>query len=149
MRIFYLFTLLISIATAAFGQNWETFGGNSSRNGMSRMTAPSTPFNQIWQVQSGLNTSLGMAVYSFGDRFVNSRTVFSPYTSRIECRDLNTGNLNWVSPFISNTSILYAIGMTQDAVYAHDYYTDSVYALNILDGSVKWRSPVLSHTTTN
>jgi len=146
MRISFLFTLLISMASATFGQNWETFGGNSSRNGMSRMTAPSTPFNQIWQVQSGLNTSLGMAVYSFGDRFVNSRTVFSPYTSRIECRDLNTGNLHWVSPFISNTSILYAIGMTQDAVYAHDYDTDSVYALNILDGSVKWRSPVLSHT---
>jgi PKD repeat protein len=141
-----LLPILICIAATSSGQNWETFGGNSSRNGLSRMTAPSTSFNQIWQVQSGLNTTLGMAVYSFGDRFVNSRTEFSPYTSSIECRDLNTGNLNWVSPFISNTSILYAIGMTQDAVYAHDYDTDSVYALNIQDGSVKWRSPVLSHT---
>ena len=146
MRISFLFTLLISMASAASAQNWETFGGNSSRNGLSRMTGPSSPFNQLWQVQSGLNTSLGMAVYSFGDRFVNARTDFSPYTSRIECRDLNDGSLQWVSPFISNTSILYAIGMTQDAVYAHDYATDSVYALNTADGSIKWRSPVLSHT---
>lgn len=146
MRKLLLLPFIIFCCQQAHGQNWETFGGNSSRNGLSKITAPSSPFNQIWQVQSGFTTTIGMAVYSFGDRFVNSRTNFSPYTSRIECRDLNTGNLNWVSPFISSTSILYAIGMTEDAVYAHDYNTDSVYALNVQTGSIKWRSPVKSST---
>ncbi|MFM9051256.1 MAG: PKD domain-containing protein [Bacteroidota bacterium] len=145
-RCFILCQVIVLLVMKVTAQNWETFGGNSARNGFSRITGPVTAFNQLWQVQSGLNTTLGMAVYSFGDRFVNSRTSFSPYTSRIECRDLSTGNLNWISPFISNSSILYTIGMTEDAVYAHDYDTDSVYALNLQDGSIKWRSPVLSHT---
>lgn len=146
IRALIILFVAVCCTLAATAQNWETFGGNSTRNGLSRMTGPVTPFSQVWQVQSGLNSSFGMAVYSFGDRFVNARTEFSPYTSRIECRELSTGNLLWISPFISSSSILYAIGMTEDAVYAHDYDTDSVYALNLSDGSLKWRSPVLSHT---
>lgn len=141
--------LILSILLYTFrasAQNWETFGGSSSRSGSSRMTGPSQITTPLWQVQSSLGTTIGMAVYSFGDRLVTSRTTFSPYVSRIECRNLNTGSLLWVSPFISSTSILYAIGMTEDAVYAHDYDTDSLYALNPQNGSIKWRSPVLSQT---
>jgi outer membrane protein assembly factor BamB len=143
-NLLILSILLYSFITSA--QNWETFGGNSSRNGLSRMTGPTQTTTSLWQIQSGFGTTLGMAVYSFGDRFVTSRTTFSPYVSRIECRNLNTGSLLWVSPFISSTSILYAIGMTEDAVYAHDYDTDSLYALNPQNGSIKWRSSVLSQT---
>jgi len=33
---------------------------------------------------------------------------------------------------------MYAVGFTEDAVYAHDYSNDSLYALSPVDGSVKW-----------
>jgi hypothetical protein len=39
---------------------------------------------------------------------------------------------------INSTSRMYAVGFTEDAVYAHDYNTAILYALNISDGSVKW-----------
>lgn len=144
-NVLILFILLYPF-NLTIAQNWETFGGSSSRSGQSRGTGPGQASTPLWQIQSGISASLGMAVYSFGDLFVNSRTNFSPYTSRIECRNLNNGSLNWVSPFLSSSSILYAIGMTEDAVYAHDYQNDSLYALRLSDGSIKWRSSVLSQT---
>jgi outer membrane protein assembly factor BamB len=41
---------------------------------------------------------------------------------------------------VYSTSIMYAVGFTEDAVYAHDYSNDSLYALSPADGSVKWSS---------
>jgi PKD repeat protein len=71
---------------------------------------------------------------------------FNPYAGRIECRDLETGNLLWTSPFISNSSRMYAIGFNQDAVYGHDYFSDTLYAFNSDNGSILWQSPFKSTT---
>lgn len=48
--------ILFLLSVKVTAQNWETFGGNSTRNGFSRITGPVTAFNQLWLVQSGLNT---------------------------------------------------------------------------------------------
>ena len=38
------------------------------------------------------------------------------------------------------------IGYNEDGVYAHDYSTDTIYALHPDDGTIKWRSKVKSQT---
>jgi len=143
IKVQILFCLIFSFT--ANSQNWQTFGGNSTRSGLSEITGPQDVANAYWNITS-TPTTLGNAVYTFGDKFVTSRVVFAPYTGRIECRDLQTGSHLWTSPFISSTSIFYAIGFTEDAVYAHDYNTDTIYALHPDDGTIKWRSNIKSQT---
>ncbi|HLP95166.1 MAG TPA: PQQ-binding-like beta-propeller repeat protein [Saprospiraceae bacterium] len=140
-----LLFLLLSISATLPAQNWSTFGSSSLRNGRTEIAGPESVSQAKWTVTSAA-TTLGNAVYSFGDRFVTSRITFSPYKGKIECRNLQTGALLWTSPNISNSSILYATGFTQDAVYAHDYATDSIYALYPETGQIKWRSSRTSHT---
>jgi outer membrane protein assembly factor BamB len=100
----------------------------------------------LWSVNSPLQTTLGNAVYTFGDRFVTSRITFSPYRGSVECRNLQTGALLWTSPFISNTAILYVIGFTEDGVYVNDYATGEIYALYPEDGRIRWKAPIRSTT---
>lgn len=38
----------------------------------------------------------------------------------------------------SSSSRMFAIGFSEDAVYAHDYLTDSLYALSPIDGAILW-----------
>jgi PKD repeat protein len=71
---------------------------------------------------------------------------FSPYAGRIECRDLETGNLIWTSPFLNSSSKMYAIGFTEDAVYGHDYETDTLFAFDKDNGNILWRSRLESST---
>lgn len=137
--------LLLLLISSLSAQNWSTFGGNNSRNGLTKMPGPQTVATPKWAVNS-TNTVLGNAVYSSGNRFVTSRVTFSPYKGRIECRSLLDGHLLWISPFISDASIMYATGFTPDAVYAHDYATDSIYAFWPDNGQIKWRSSITSHT---
>lgn len=139
-----VFVLVLS-CSALFAQNWSTFGGGNQRNGWSEMTGPQNVSSPLW-TQSAANTALGNAVYSFGDKFVTSRMSFSPYAGRIECRDLQTGSLVWTSPFLGNSSSMYAIGFTEDAVYGHDYDSDSLYAFNKDNGNMVWRSKFKSST---
>ncbi|MFZ1516066.1 MAG: PQQ-binding-like beta-propeller repeat protein, partial [Saprospiraceae bacterium] len=127
-------------------QNWSTYGGGSNRNALSSMTGPGEIGTPVWNVASGNQTTLAQAIYSFGDRFVTSRIKFSPYSGLIECRRISDGVLLWTSPNIRSTSILYAIGFTEDAVYAHDYNNDSLYALSPENGLIKWRGKVKSQT---
>lgn len=127
-------------------QNWSTFGGKNEHNGLSKITGPQNVNSAFWNISSTNLTTLGNAVYTFGNKFVTSRVKFAPYTGLIECRDLQTGSLNWTTPFISNTSILYCIGFNEDGVYAHDYDSDSIYAFNPDDGTIKWSSQLTSQT---
>jgi outer membrane protein assembly factor BamB len=143
---FFLLTGLLLITVFARAQNWSTFGGNSQRSGLSKITGPQNIASAYWSVTSANLTTLGNAVYTFGDKFITSRVKFSPYTGLIECRDLQNGSFLWSTPFISNTSILYAIGFNEDGVYAHDYDSDTIYAFNTDDGTIKWRSKLISQT---
>lgn len=146
MKKHYLLIFFLCLVTGiSRSQNWETFGGSSNRSGLSKITGPQDVTTQYWSVTSA-PTTLGNAVYTFGDRFVTSRVIFSPYTGLVECRNLQNGALIWTSPYISSTSILYVIGYNEDGVYAHDYNTDTIYAFNSSDGSIKWRSQVKSQT---
>jgi PKD repeat protein len=125
--------LTISIV---FPQNWSTIGGSNQRNGLSKIIGPDSVVTPYWSVSSS-QTVIGNSIFTYGDKFVTARAIFSPYTSRIECRSLIDGSLIW-EKLVYSTSILYAVGFSEDAVYAHDYSSDSLYALSPIDGSVKW-----------
>ena len=124
------------VGVAKDSQNWPTIGGSNQRNGLSKIIGPDSVNTPIWSVSSS-QTVIGNSIFSFGDKFVTARAVFSPYTSRLECRSLIDGSLIW-EKMVYTTSIMYAVGFNEDAVYAHDYSNDSLYALSPIDGSVKW-----------
>ncbi len=127
-------------------QDWTTHNGNNQRNGLTEMAGPQQMVTPAWTVNDAHSSSLGMNIYSFGSHFVTSRVNFSPYSAVIECRSLEDGSLAWRSPDLGPASILYAMGFNEDAVYAHDYFSNLFYALNTSDGSVKWVSDELSYT---
>jgi len=120
-----------------FGQNWPTIGGNNQRNGLTEMTAPGDVTSTFWTVNSS-NTVFGNSVFTYGNKFVTSRVVFSPtYVGKVECRSLEDGSLLWDKQIYSNSK-MFCVGFNEYAVYATDYTTDSLYALNPEDGSILW-----------
>lgn len=136
MKTIITFVLLV-ITLNLTAQNWVTTGGNMQKNGLSKITGPSAA-NQYWQVASTNSSLWGNSVFTWGNKFVTSRVTFSPsYRAKLELRDLTNGSLIWERQ-IADTSIMYAVGFNEDAVYANDYKTGRLYALNIADGSVKW-----------
>jgi hypothetical protein len=134
LTLISIIALLNSITL--FAQNWPTIGGSNQRNGLSKIIGPDSVNIPIWSVSSS-QTVIGNSIFSCGDKFVTARAVFSPYTSRLECRSLIDGSLLW-EKMVYTTSIMYAVGFNEDAVYVHDYSNDSLYALSPIDGSVKW-----------
>jgi len=145
MRYVYLL-IFLAMAFRPAAQNWSTYGGNSGRTGNSEITGPYSVAVPFWQITNAAYTLLGENVYTFGDRFVTSRVSTGFSQVSIECRDLQDGSLIWVSPFIANGSKLYCMGFSEDAVYACDYATDSVYALQPVDGAIKWRGALESYS---
>lgn len=126
-------------------QNWPTFGGDNSRSGFSQMSGPTSIQDLQWKITNAGITTLGNAVYTFGNKLVTSRVTFSPYIGFVECRELSTGSLLWKSPDILPTSILYCIGMNYDAVYVNDYSNGDIFALSLEDGKILWKSAVKSY----
>lgn len=145
-KITIIISLLLLFQIKTKTQNWPTFGGGNDRTGFSKITGPKSFSNLIWSVNSSNQTTLGNAVYSFGDNFVTSRITFSPYRGVIECRSISNGQLKWTSPQISFSSILYCIGFTQDAVYVNDYSNGDIYALYPSNGLIKWKAKITSTT---
>jgi PKD repeat protein len=132
------FTLIILLfAFSLFAQNWYTYSGSNQKNGLTKLTGPTSVSSQYWSVVSSNTTVWGNAVYTFGDKFVNSRVILSPYTGKIELRSLTTGSLIWEKT-VSDTARMYAVGFTEDAVYACDYKVGRLYALTVDSGNVKW-----------
>jgi len=137
MQKLYITSILFTIISISiYSQNWPTIGGSNQRNGLTEIIGPDSILTPAWNVNSS-QTSIGNSVFTFGDKFVTSRSVFNPYTSKIECRSLIDGSLIW-EKMIYVTSRMFAVGFNEDAVYAHDYFNDSLYALSPVDGSVKW-----------
>ncbi len=134
----YIFTiLLIFTASCLFAQNWYTLAGNNQKNGLTKLTGPVSISTSYWTVNSPNTSVWGNAVYTFGNKFVTSRTILSPYTGKIELRDLTNGSLIWEKT-MSDTSRMYAVGFSEDAVYACDYKTGILYSLTVDSGNVKW-----------
>ena len=70
-RAIFPVSILVMLSLASFSQNWSTFGGNSTRNGLSPVTGPQDIVMTHWSVTSAqMPRTLGNAVYTFGDRFV-------------------------------------------------------------------------------
>lgn len=137
MRTKLFLALILSFTIFVNSQNWPTIGGKNERNGLTKITGPDSVLTPFWSINSSL-TQIGNSVFTFGNKFVTSRSVFSPYTAKIECRSLTDGNLLW-EMMASSSSRMFAVGFTEDAVYAHDYLTDTLYALSPEDGSIKWK----------
>jgi hypothetical protein len=112
-KIFLSAIFLLSLPQV-FSQNWITTGGNNQRNGLSKITGPASVASAYWSVNSANTTAWGNSVYTYGDKFVTSRIVLSPYTGKIELRNINTGALIWVKQ-INSSSRMYAVGFTEDA----------------------------------
>jgi len=138
MKVF-LTTFILLISTLVYGQNWYTICGSNSKNGLTKHNGPVSVTTPYWTVTSPTTTVWGNAVYTFGDKFVSSRGVLSPYKLLVEMRSLTTGQLIW-SKTVSETARLYSVGFTEDAVYAADYQglTTTLYALTVDSGNVKW-----------
>jgi PKD repeat protein len=134
-KLFIIVFLLYS--TCLIAQNWYTFAGSNQKNGLTKLTGPVSIVLPYWTVNSTNTTVWGNAVYTFGNKFVTSRTILSPYTGKIELRYLTTGALIWEKT-LSDTARMYAVGFTEDAVYACDYKTAILYALTVDSGKVKW-----------
>jgi PKD repeat protein len=145
MKLYFPLSLLL-VCHSLFSQNWTTHNGNNQRNGLTKMTGPQDVAAPVWTITDATPTGLGMNIYSFGDRFVTSRVDFSPYAAMIECRNLQTGQFIWTSPDLGSESILYPMGFNEDAVYAHDYFSNLFYALDQKDGTIKWVSTLESYT---
>ena len=137
-QFIYLLIFFLTLTFNLYSQNWITTGGNLQRNGLSKITGPNNVSSALWSVTSPTSTAWGNSIYTYGDKFVTSRIILSPYTGKVELRNINTGTLIW-EKMINAQSRMYAVGFTEDAVYAHDYMTGILYALNITDGSVKWQ----------
>ncbi len=137
-KLLFITTILILLSNSRiFSQNWYTFAGNNQKNGLTKMTGPVSISTPYWSVNSTNYSAWGNAVYTFGDKFVTSRVILSPYKGIIELRSLTTGDLIWEKT-ISDSARMYAVGFTEDAVYVHDYKDMKLYALNVSDGSIKW-----------
>jgi len=138
-NILLLYILILLAPCLSYSQNWQTTGGNNQRNGLTKITGPANVNSPYWSVNSANSTIWGNSVYTFDDKFVTARVTFSPYyKSKLELRNINTGAFIWEKQ-INDSSIMYAVGFTEDAVYAHDYKTGILYALNISNGNVKWQ----------
>lgn len=134
-----LLLALLLLSASAAAQNWPSIGGNNQKNGLSTMHGPASA-TPLWSVFDTWPTVIGNAVYTWNDLFATARVTFSPYAGMVECRSLVTGQLRWRQQ-PTDTARMYVVGFTQDAVYAHDYATSRLYALNVGDGTVKWSVP--------
>lgn len=138
MKLLLFLVVIFMFLNPALSQNWPNMGGNNQRNNYTKMPGP-VSLEQLWSVNSSYATVIGNRVLTWDDLFATARVVFSPqYHGVIELRSLLDGSLLW-SKDLGPTSILYTVGFTEDAVYAHDYSNDSLYALDLADGSIKWR----------
>lgn len=130
-------------ATAVQGQSWNMLGGGNSRNNHSPQYGLDEVQTPVWVVNDAAFTGFGGNIYTFGDRFAATRWNLNAGYSIIECRDLNSGELLWVSPDFGPTSKLHVTAFNEDAVYAHDYDESSMtyYALDPNNGQVRWSYP--------
>ena len=133
--------LMACCYVTGMGQNWQTTGGSSQRNGRSESYGPESVGTPYWSVTNASATMWGGAIFTSGDLFATSRVKFSPtYHVTVECRKISDGSLAWDKEF-PNDGKLYVVGMTEDAVYVHNYATDSLFAFERESGEFKWVCP--------
>lgn len=141
MRKIFFVLFITLFSSFVFAQNWYTVAGSNLKNGLTKMNGPVSTASPYWTVNSTNSSVWGNAIFTFGDKFATARTTFSPsYRGRVELRNLVNGNLIWEKT-VADTSIMYVVGFTEDAVYACDYKTARLYSLSVDSGKVKWSIP--------
>ena len=140
LRILFV---LLSISTLALGQStgWNNIGANWGKNGYVDVAGPTTD-SVLWETTStGLN---GTPIYIEGNYLVTMRFQSLTYAP-LECFDLTTGNLLWSIDVTNSTGRSLPVGLRDNRVFVMRYtesLNDSLYALNLSDGSHIWTSNV-------
>ncbi len=135
--------ILLSIAALVKGQNsgWNNIGGNWGKNGYVDVAGPTTD-SVLWETtSSGL---FGTPIYIEGDYLVTMRFQSTTYAP-VECFDLTTGNLLWSIDVTNSTGRSLPMGLRDKRVFVMRYtesQNDTLYALNVSDGSRIWTSNV-------
>ena len=135
--------VLMSISALVKGQNtdWNNIGGNWGKNGYVDVAGPTTD-SVLWETtSSGL---FGTPIYIEGNYLVTMRFQSTTYAP-VECFDLTTGNLLWSVDITNSTGRSLPVGLRDSRVFVMRYtesQNDSLYALNVSDGSHIWTSNV-------
>lgn len=137
-----LFVILMCLSALLQAQNgWYNIGGNWGKNGYVDVAGPTTD-SILWETtSSGL---FGTPLYIEGNYMVTMRFQSTTYAP-VECYDLNTGNLLWSVDVTNATGRSLPVGLRNNRVYVMRYtesLNDSLYALNVADGSKLWTSNV-------
>jgi hypothetical protein len=140
-----LFLLAFSLGSAR-AQNWSTTGGSSQRNGIAGNWGPESVITPAWSIDDAPDAVWGGTIFTSGNYFATCRVSFSPnYHVTAECRLIADGSLVWEKAFPGDAR-LYLVGMNEDAVYLHNYLTDSLFSLNRITGEIQWVCPQKSMT---
>lgn len=142
-RVFYilLFTLLNFSLPSAVAIGWNNGGGNAGKNGFVNTNGPVSD-SVLWQLNSpGL---IGSPIFIEGDYLITMR-FFSLTNAPVECYDLTTGNLIWSADVTGSAGRSLPVGLRDGRVYVVRYtesQNDSLFALDVVDGSRLWTSNV-------
>jgi outer membrane protein assembly factor BamB len=140
MRLLPLFLLLFS-CSFLLAQNWPTQGGNPGRNGQSRLTGPDSA-RVKWVRTDYAFASWGGATYTEGDKFATNRIQVG-VSSELVVGDVNTGEQLFNFKPHPN-SVMLALGICKNRLYAVDYRTqsgDTLYAIDLTTFEVLWKTP--------
>jgi outer membrane protein assembly factor BamB len=138
-----ILSVLLSIAALVKGQStgWNNIGGNWEKNGYVDVAGPTTD-SVLWEtISSGV---FGAPIYIEGNYLVTMRFQ-SPTYAPVECFELTTGKLLWSIDVTNSTGRSLPVGLRDNRVFVMrltESQNDSLYALNVSDGSHIWTSNV-------
>lgn len=133
--------LMYSAGMKAQTTGWNNGGANSQRNGYTSVSGPASD-SVLWQVNSP--GFFGTPLLIEGDYLVTMRFLGQNYAP-VECYELTSGNLLWSADVTNLTGRSLPVGLRDGRVFVVNHretQNDSLFALNIADGSRLWKSDV-------
>lgn len=135
--------VLLSVSALVKGQStgWNNIGGNWGKNGYVDVAGPTTD-SVLWETTS--SGVFGAPMYIEGNYLVTMRFQ-STTNAPVECFDLTTGNLLWSVDVTNSKARSLPVGLRDNRVFvmsSSEKHHDSLYALNLSDGSRIWTSNV-------
>ena len=138
----FLTGIALLIATFGFAQlsGWNNTGGNSRLNGFVDVAGPMED-SLLWQVQS--QGFFGTPFFIENDYVVTMRFM-SLTNAPVECYNLLTGELLWSADVTNNAGRSLPVGLRDGRLFVvrlTESPNDTLYALNINDGSLLYTAP--------
>jgi outer membrane protein assembly factor BamB len=134
----------ISLLMASYGfaqlSGWNNTGGNSRLNGYVDVAGPMED-SLLWQVQS--QGFFGTPFFIENDYVVTMRFM-SLTNAPVECYNLMTGELLWSADVTNNAGRSLPVGLRDGRLFVvrlTESPNDTLYALNINDGSLLYTAP--------